>query len=178
MTNKEINPITGYEKIIEYVFKNGEKLIEKEIRKLNNIPHYVAWDSADRLSLLLDSLPVKKDNLMTNKEILKQYLGDEVFEKFDSMANQDTYEHSSPRHCVMGGFYWDRSPEGGVFWREIAIKLEGLGWKDLLTVRQISKEEHKLLLQMFLAEYMGWIVTDTHSNHEYLNKIFDLVWEE
>lgn len=126
---------------------------------------------------------------MTNKEILKQYLGDEVFEKFKRNFDKKhaapyfSWE-KTPSRIIDYAFRWSETLEGYDFWHTVYISLSGKHWNDLLT-RQISKEEHKLLLQMFVCGYMGWMAPEEQVDYDMcmeestlFKRIFDLVWEE
>ncbi len=49
MPNNKIDEITSYEKIIDFVFSNGEKLIKSEIKRLDKISHHLAWEQTKNL---------------------------------------------------------------------------------------------------------------------------------
>ena len=127
---------------------------------------------------------------MNNKEILRQYLGDEVFEKFEKNFDKDyrpiSFSWKKPPFMVINNaFLWSSTPEGSGFWCNIRRRLGVLSWEDLLLEIHTSKEEHKLLLQMFICAYMGWIAPEDPVYYDMsmeestlFKMVFDLVWEE
>jgi len=125
---------------------------------------------------------------MNKKEILKNYLGEEIWEKFlkNSGKTEKTIDsfldhYENPSTIIHQAFSWGNSSEGRSFWNDIFLKLCYKNWDDLCLA--VSAKEQDLIFKMFVCEYMSWHYPDYFDeNYFYENslgrKIYDALREE